>query len=55
MNKKSIVISCLMFNPMYNFELSILDNRTGEEILCINGTRCTADEIVNELRKQLRD
>ena len=45
----------LMFNPMYNFELSILDNRTGEEILCINGTRCTADEIVNELRNQLRD
>ena len=45
----------LMFNPIYNFELSILDNRTGEEILCVSGTRCSADEIVNELRKQLQD
>ena len=32
-----------------------LDNRTGEEMLCIIGMRCTAGEIVNEWRRQLQD
>ena len=45
----------ILLRPLYNFEISILDNKTGEEVIAISGTYETGSAIVHELRKQLQN
>ena len=43
----------ILFRPLYNFTISILDNKTGEEVIAVDGTYATGAAVVSELRKQL--
>jgi len=43
----------LLLNPIYRFNLSLSDNRTGEEMISISGKRVSGERAAEEFLKEL--